>query len=96
MGKCCVNDLRDKEVVNIRDGKRLGCITDVEVDTCDGRLVAIKAPGNCKGGLFSKSEDITIPWCDVKKIGDDIILVELNEKICVCFDEPPPKKRKFF
>ena len=83
-------------MVNVCDGKRLGYITDVEVDTCDGRLVSIKVPGNCKGGLFSKSEDVTIPWCDIRKIGDDIILVDLKEKICVCFDEKPPKKRKLF
>ena len=87
MGKCCINDLRDKEVVNLCDGKRLGFITDVEVDTCDGRLVSIKVPGKGKIGLFAKNEDITIPWCDIKKIGDDIILVDLGKSFCVCKEE---------
>lgn len=94
---CCIRDLKDKEVVNVCDGRRLGYITDVEIDVCDGRLVAIVVPGDCRGGIFSKGEDVTIPWRDIKKIGDDIILVDVGERFCVCAEEKPDrKKRKFF
>lgn len=34
---CCVTDLRNKEVVNKKDGTRLGNVCDVEVDTCTGK-----------------------------------------------------------
>ena len=29
-------ELREKEVINICDGKRLGCIVDLEFDICGG------------------------------------------------------------
>jgi len=70
-----------KEVIDIIDGKRLGCVCDLELDICDGKILAIIVP--CKGnGLFSKREDFIIPWRHIKKIGDDIILVNLNPREC--------------
>lgn len=69
-------DLRNKEVIDIFDGRRLGFVCDVEVDVCNGRIVAIIVPGH-KGfaGIFGKAEDCVIPWCNICKIGDDIIIV---------------------
>lgn len=91
METCCrVVDLRCKEVINIHTGARLGYVCDVEIETCTGRLTAIVVPGCMRFfGLFGRGEDIVIPWCDIKKIGDDIILVE--HEICVC---PKPRRRE--
>lgn len=70
-------ELKLKEVVNILDGKRLGTITDIEIDIEDGRLTAIVVPGPGRFlGLFGRSEDIVIPWEKINKIGVDCILVE--------------------
>jgi YlmC/YmxH family sporulation protein len=72
-------DLREKEVVNIRDGARLGCVCDVDIDTCSGRITAIIIYGKCKFmGVFGKSEDIKIYWENIRVIGDDVILVDLD------------------
>lgn len=38
---CCVTDLRNKDVICRCDGKRIGNICDVDVDTCSGKVVAI-------------------------------------------------------
>ena len=38
---CCVTDLRNKDVICRCDGKRIGNICDVDVDTCTGKVVAI-------------------------------------------------------
>ncbi len=66
-----------KEVINIIDGKRLGAITDIEIDAESGRLTAIVVPGNGKFlGLFGRNEDVVIPWEKINKIGLDVILVE--------------------
>ena len=52
---CCVTDLREKEVVNIRDGARIGCVCDVDIDTCSGRITAIIIYGKCKFmGVFAR------------------------------------------
>lgn len=72
------SDLKIKEVVNIIDGKRLGGITDIEIDVDTGRLTAIVVPGSGKFlGLFGRSEDIVISWDKITKIGFDVILVEV-------------------
>ncbi|MDD4601717.1 hypothetical protein SDC9_06195 [bioreactor metagenome] len=73
----CVSDLKVKEVINVMDGKRLGTITDIEIDVATGKLTAIVVPGAGKFlGLFGRNEDIVIPWEKISKIGFDVILVE--------------------
>jgi len=73
------SELRNKEVINIVDGKRLGLISDVKIDVVSGRLVAITVPG--EGGLFrflGGRNDLAIPWAEIVKIGVDVILVEVK------------------
>ena len=75
---CCIGELGDKEVVNVCNGKRLGCVVDVEIDVHTGRLCAIIVPGNMKIVSFSR-KDLRIPWDMIECIGDDTILVRLPE-----------------
>lgn len=71
------SDLKLKEVINVIDGKRMGNITDIEIDVESGRLTAIVVPGLGKFlGLFGRNEDVVIPWDKINKIGMDVILVE--------------------
>ncbi|MDL2273590.1 YlmC/YmxH family sporulation protein [Oscillospiraceae bacterium OttesenSCG-928-G22] len=73
---CRIVDLRCKEVINIRDGCRLGFVGDVEVDVSCGRVVAIVVPGPCRFLFFGREDDYVILWEDIRKIGEDIILVD--------------------
>jgi YlmC/YmxH family sporulation protein len=71
-------DFKHKEVVNIKDGKRLGYVQDVCADLETGMITAIIVPGDKKLlNLFSGSNDIEIPWKNIKCIGEDLILVEI-------------------
>ncbi len=71
------SELREREVVNILDGRRLGLASDLEIEAETGRIKAIVVPGPGKFlWLFGKSEDFVIPWERIKKIGVDVILVE--------------------
>ena len=73
------SDFRQKEVINIRDGKRLGVIIDMEFDLHAGRITAIVVPGPSKLMGFLKGEgDYVIPWEKIKKRGDDVILVDVD------------------
>jgi len=73
-----VSDLRLRDVVNILDGRRLGVVSDVEVDLGSGRIVAIVVPGPGRFlGIFGREADYVIPWERIRKIGSDVILVEL-------------------
>lgn len=69
---------RCKEVVNICDGCRLGYPCDLEIDTNCGRILAIVVPGPCRFfGLFGREDDYVIPWECIRRIGEDIILVDV-------------------
>ncbi len=74
---CTINELKTKEVINISDGARLGYISDVEIDLTTGRIIAVVLPGVYKMmGFLGREEDIIIKWDNIKKIGDDIIIIE--------------------
>ena len=100
-GFCCVSDFRDKEVVNICDGERLGCVVDVQFDIHDGKIIALVLPGERNWLGFSRCDDIFIPWDKIRRIGEDIILVEVDLKDCFpchddCRPDKPRRKRGFF
>ena len=72
--------LKNKEVINISDGRSRGFVYDIEVDLDKGVIDGIVIPG-ARGfmGLFSKKEgDMVIKWDKVKTVGDDVILVDLE------------------
>lgn len=85
---CRITDLRCKEVINIRDGARLGFVSDIEVDTTCGQVVAIVVP---TGGFIFGGDDVVVPWCSIVKIGDDTILVDHE-----CKPRPRRERKKFF
>ncbi|GKX29068.1 hypothetical protein SH1V18_15480 [Vallitalea longa] len=71
--------MKQKEVINSNDGIRLGFISDIEVDLQDGKLTKLIVPGPAKlFGMFGRGKEYQIPWDSIKKIGEDIILVEIN------------------
>ena len=79
------SQLRCKEVICLADGRRLGFVTDVEVEVPQGTVCAIIVPGPCRIlGLFGRRDDYKIPWCCIKRIGPDIILVDARLEEC-CF-----------
>lgn len=72
-------ELRRKEVINICDGARLGGICDLEMDACTGAILTIVVPGpSLFFGLLHGSDELVIPFCKIKKIGEDVILVEID------------------
>ena len=85
MDCCRVTDLHNKQVINVKTGCHLGCVNDVEINVCDGRVVAILIWG--KSRLWGRREDdIRICWNDIQIVGDDMILVCASENV-------PPKNR---
>lgn len=73
-----ISDLRMREVVNVLDGKKLGNITDIELDLEGGRVTAFILPGRLRGfSIFAKREEIVLPWEKIVRIGRDVILVEV-------------------
>lgn len=75
--QCRVFDLHRKEVVNIRDGTRLGTVGDLEIDTATAKILSLVLYGRLRlFGLLGREEDRVIPWSEIRIIGEDIILVD--------------------
>ena len=71
-------DFKHKEVINIKDGRRLGFVQDVCADLETGQITSIVVPGSNKIlSMFTNENDIIITWDKIKCIGEDIILVEI-------------------
>lgn len=78
---CSFNELKNKEVINLCDGTRLGYVADIEIDLDCGTVIAILVPGEVKLFSFSRCELVRILWCDIERIGDDVILVRRKQLI---------------
>lgn len=68
------NELREKEIINVLDGKRMGRVEDIIFDKDEGTIKGVMVPGERK--LFKKSDDIFISINELRKIGEDVILVK--------------------
>jgi YlmC/YmxH family sporulation protein len=75
-----LSELQLKEVIVIEDGRRLGNISDLEINPNTGRIEAIVLViKDKKGNFFSKMDELIIPWKHIIRIGSDVILVR-NER----------------
>ena len=84
--------MRNKEVVNVKDGTKLGFIDDVEFDTVTAELTALVIFGKARFfGLFGREEDIVITWQDIEVIGEDTVLVSFD-----AIQRLPIRKAGFF
>ncbi|CAM3186845.1 YlmC/YmxH family sporulation protein [Sporolactobacillus spathodeae] len=71
-----ISDFQTKEIVNVENGKRLGHIGDLDVNLTTGKIENLIIPGSGKVmGLFGRENDIVVPWNNIVRIGDDVILV---------------------
>jgi len=75
-----ISDLRDREIINVNDGRRLGPIKDIVLDLENGRIQAIVLPGIYTGrilGIFGRGDELIVPWEKIVRIGVDVVLVEV-------------------
>ena len=70
-----LSDLQSKDIISVNDGKKIGNIVDVVVDN-DGKIDFFVVECGKFFSRFSHSE-LEIKWSDVKKIGEDVILVSI-------------------
>ena len=89
MERCNSENFREKDVINICDGRRLGAVSEVEFNTEDGRLTAIIVPLSTGFLGIGCKDKICIPWDRIRCIGVDVILVDAMGLL-----PPPPPPRK--
>lgn len=77
---CSLSDLRNKEVINIRTGLKIGYVDDIEINTLDATVVALIVYGRPRFmGVLGKDDDIVIKCSNIELVGEDTILVNLQE-----------------
>ena len=71
-------ELKTKEIIRISDGKKLGYAEDIIIDEATNNVIALRVPKSTRG--FRKPEYIEIPFKNINKIGENVILV--GEEVC--------------
>ena len=73
------SDLKQKDVINVSDGRRLGKPIDV-IFTENACIEALVVPDSFSVASWFKAvkTGISIAWACVKRIGDDVILVDVG------------------
>ena len=75
-------ELGEKEIVNLNNGERLGIIAqnDLLIDENTGKIISLLIPERKFGlrMLGLESSGIEIPWNAIRKIGYDMIIIELD------------------
>lgn len=73
-----LSELQEKPVIDLRDGRDLGRVCDMELERETGRILRLYLPGRCRWfGLFGREEDLAVEWDRIRLVGVDTILVEL-------------------
>ena len=73
-----ISDLQYKTIININDGKEIGKITDLDIDN-NGLIINYYAmPKRNIFNIFSSNREIIFKTSDIKKIGEDVILVQID------------------
>jgi len=74
-----ISDLRNKDIVSLKDGRKLGPVCDIELDLTAGKVLAIVLPGtNTVWGRFSRRSDVIVPWSGIYRLGVDTVLVDME------------------
>lgn len=75
-------ELRQKEVVNCKDGCRLGFVSDLEFDCQTGQIEQLIIPGPGKFfGCLGRNPEYCICYHEIVRIGADIIIVDVDLKV---------------
>ena len=86
-----VGDLQHKEIVNVKDGAKLGFVDDVLIDTETAAVKSLVVYGRARFfGLMGRRPDLSIPWEKIDVIGEDTILVSVES-----LPYEPPKRFKW-
>ncbi|WP_153123795.1 YlmC/YmxH family sporulation protein [Peribacillus tepidiphilus] len=75
-----LSELSGKEIVDVKRAERLGILgqTDLEISE-SGQIVALIIPSVKWFGFRKNGNEIRVPWKHIKKIGSDMIIIDIPE-----------------
>ena len=87
-----LEEMRRKEIVNLKDGAKLGYADDAVIDMESARVLRLVVRGRPRCfGLLGRQSDLVIPWEEIRVVGEDTILVDMAE----CPRESIPRRLKW-
>lgn len=93
---CSLDEIKTKEVIDMKTGERLGYVDDIRMDTESSEVLSLLIYGGYRFfGLFGRENDMEIPCNSIKVIGDDIILVDGSDAT-ICTNTKGKKLKKLF
>ena len=72
-----LSDLQNKTIINLIDGKNIGNIIDLEINEDGTNKGLIVEKHKFLISSLSNKKEILIKWEEIKKIGEDVILVSI-------------------
>jgi len=78
-----LSELSGKEIVNVKKAERLGILgdTDLEINEKTGQIQALIIPTGGKWFKRKYGSEIRVPWKHIKKIGTDMIILDVEEEM---------------
>ncbi|MGL5695111.1 MAG: YlmC/YmxH family sporulation protein [Peptostreptococcaceae bacterium] len=73
-----VSDIMEKEVINIKNGKKMGFITDIDIDVNEGRVMSFAILGDSRNFFSRGMDEEVVFFSDILKVGCDTIIVNLG------------------
>ncbi|WP_066364931.1 YlmC/YmxH family sporulation protein [Neobacillus fumarioli] len=77
-----LSELSGKEIVDVKKAERMGVLgqTDLEINETNGQIQALLIPSLKWFGLRKQGQEIRVPWQHIKKIGSDMIIIDINDE----------------
>ncbi|TWH48658.1 MULTISPECIES: YlmC/YmxH family sporulation protein [Sporomusa] len=76
-----ISEMTGKEVINLGDGARLGIVGECELtfDSYSGVIGGLILPKRkTVFNFLGDNQIVIIPWEAIKRIGDEVVIVDLN------------------
>lgn len=81
-------ELCERDVINVITGENLGKVDDISFSEDSASVTGVILYGRLRlFGLLGREEDTMIPWDEIEKIGEDVLLVRTHA-------DPCPKREK--
>ena len=76
-----ISDIMEKEIINVKNGKKLGFITDIDLDVENGKVSSFSKTGSSGNFFYRGAEIDTVYWKDILRIGCDTIIVSIGSNL---------------
>ncbi|WP_025028502.1 YlmC/YmxH family sporulation protein [Caldalkalibacillus mannanilyticus] len=77
-----LSQLSGKEIIDLEHGERMGMVgqSDLVINEHTGSIESMILPSTSFLGVKKKREALIIPWHAIRKIGPEMMIIELRQR----------------